>query len=629
MIHAKPINITHKKQINEIGAILIETRREIRNLNPDIAESDQSILKLVLFGCLYVQITSDENIKYNKCATDFTLICNLIDSNLNISFADEYLGKTIDIKKISYAGIIEKLYKIKAFPAWIELLPYALELLDYSEADLSLSYRDRRNGIITKKKKHSGIYYTPADVAQYMATECIAKIYSREVKDLQNIRFMDFSCGSGVFLLQILSVSYDKKIITNADNCLGFIEQSIYGMDISRFAVECAKFCIISYCLSSLPFAKNNIGKLLEALNRNIVSADGTKFEEYISINTQYPKTFNCIIGNPPYVSNTSTTENLFIPFVYNIIKHSEENSVCSLVLPLSFSYNNKTDFCQLREFIQKDNAQWQVEHYDRSPDSLFGDDVKSRVCIVYRNSNNAHSLRSTKLMRWTSIFREQLLFSPKETAEIADLSISKFIPKLSSDMEKDCYSKLTNNGKSLLDMFNMNRRTTTPYKVIIKGTAYNWICAYDHIPHSYEADGTEFVSKELKSFCVSTQDEQYFAIAVLNSKIAFWLWTVIGDGFHITNNLFSTLRICKDMFSEADYRRIIQLGQDISSRLVEYKNVTINSGKTITNYNHLPLLDLISEIDNILCNTINAPEKFSNYLSQWYFDFITCGRNS
>ena len=58
MIHAKPINITHKKQINEIGAILIETRREIRNLNPDIAESDQSILKLVLFGCLYALLIS-------------------------------------------------------------------------------------------------------------------------------------------------------------------------------------------------------------------------------------------------------------------------------------------------------------------------------------------------------------------------------------------------------------------------------------------------------------------------------------------------------------------------------------------------------------------------------------------
>ena len=196
-------------------------------------------------------------------------------------------------------------------------------------------------------------------------------------------------------------------------------------------------------------------------------------------------------------------------------------------------------------------------------------------------------------------------------------------------DIEKDCYLKLANNGKSLLDLFSMTRKTTTPYKVIIKGTAYNWICAYDHIPYSHEADGTEFVSKELKSFHVGTQDEQYFAIAVLNSKIEFWVWTVIGDGFHITNNLFSTLRISKDMFSAADYRRIIQLGQDISYRLVEYKNITINSGKTITNYNHLPLLDLISEIDNILCNTINAPEKFSNYLSQWYFDFITCGRNS
>lgn len=629
MIHSKPINITHKKQINEIGAILIETRREIRKLNPDIAESDQSILKLVLLGCLYIQITPDKNINCNKCAIDFILICNTIDSNLYISFTNEYLGKTIDIRRISYNGIIEKLYKIKAFPGWIELLPYALELLDYSEEDLSLSYRDRRNGIITKKKKHSGIYYTPADVAQYMATECIAQIYSRELKDLQNVRFMDFSCGSGVFLLQILGVSYDKKIITNSDNCLRFIEQSLYGMDISQLAVECAKFCIISYCLSSLAFAKINIGKLLEALNRNIVSADGTNFEKYVSVNPQYPKTFNCIIGNPPYVSNTNTTENLFIPFVYNIIKHSDENSVCSLVLPLSFSYNNKTDFCQLREAIQKDNAQWQFEHYDRSPDSLFGDDVKSRACIVYRNSNNAHSLHSTKLMRWTSIFREQLLFASKETAEIADLSISKFIPKLSSNIEKDCYLKLTKNEKSLLDMLNMHRRATTPYKVIIKGTAYNWICAYDHIPYSCETDGTEFVSKELKSFCVSTQDEQYFAIAILNSKMAFWLWTVIGDGFHITNNLFTTLRISKDMFSEADYRRIIQFGQDISSRLVEYKNVTINSGKTITNYNHLPLLDLISEIDTILCNTIKAPENFLNYLSQWYFDFITCGRNS
>ena len=629
MIHAKPINITHKKQINEFGAILIETRREIRDLNPDIAKCDQSILKLVLLGCLYVQIASYENIKYNKCATDFTLICNTIDSNFNISFTDDYLGKTIDLKKISYTGIIEKLYKIKDFPAWIELLPYALESLDYSEADLSLSYRDRRNGIITKKKKHSGIYYTPADVSQHMATECITKIYSREPKDLQNIRFMDFSCGSGVFLLQILGVSCDRKIITDADSCLRFIEQSIYGMDISKFAVECAKFCIVSYCLSSLAFTKINIGKLMEALNRNIVCTDGTNFEKYASVNPQYPKTFNCIIGNPPYVSNTNTTENLFIPFVYNIINYSDENSVCSLVLPLSFSYNNKTDFCQLREFIQRDKAQWQVEHYDRSPDSLFGDDVKSRVCIVYRDSNYAHSLRSTKLMRWTSIFREQLLFSPKETVEIADLSISKFIPKLSCDAEKECYLKLTNNEKSLLDMFNLHRRTTTPYKVIIKGTAYNWICAYDHIPHSCEADGTEFVSKELKSFCVGTQDEQYFSIAVLNSKIAFWLWTVIGDGFHITNNLFSTLKISKDMFSEADYRRIIQLGQDISARLVEHKNVTINSGKIITNYNHLPLLDLISEIDTILCNTINAPEEFSNYLSQWYFDFITCGRNS
>lgn len=629
MKYATPINITYKKQINEIGSVLVDTRRNIAQLNPQLKQSETVLLKLVLLGCMYVQIIAHEKRTVNATATNFNVIATYVDTELGSPFSQKYLDSYINLENVRCEGIIEKLLKIKTIANWLELLPYALELLDYSEDDLSGASLDRRNGIVTKKKKNSGIYYTPTDVAQYMALRCINKLYESGEFEKGNIRFMDFSCGSGIFLIQILSICICKKIVSDSRQCAHFIARSIFGMDISEFAVECSKFCVISYCLSSESIEKSNVPYIYNSLNKNIVCSDGTAFEEFTETHPDYPKTFSCIIGNPPYVSKTQAAENLFIPFVYNAIRYSDTFSMSALVLPLSLAYNNKADFCSLRTAIKEDSSLWQFEHYDRSPDSLFGDDVKSRACIIFRDSYENSALFTTKLIRWTSIFREQTLFGVKEKVDISDLPIFKFIPKISTPIEKDAFLKITSGKVSLLGTLGVSKKEITPFPIVIKGTAYNWICAYDHIPYACDKNGVPFISKEMKFFYVETMEDQYFAIAVLNSIMTFWLWTVIGDGFHVTNSLFSMVKIEKNMFSESDYAKIIALGKEISARMVNYKSSTTNRGKIITNYNHLPLLNLITEVDKILCKTIKAPESLSDYLSKWYSDFTKCGRNS
>ena len=48
-------------------------------------------------------------------------------------------------------------------------------------------------------------------------------------------------------------------------------------------------------------------------------------------------------------------------------------------------------------------------------------------------------------------------------------------------------------------------------------------------MPPAFNSDGTIYVSKDLKIFSCKSPADKYFSLACLNSKLAFWLWTVVG----------------------------------------------------------------------------------------------------
>lgn len=84
---------------------------------------------------------------------------------------------------------------------------------------------------------------------------------------------------------------------------------------------------------------------------------------------------------------------------------------------------------------------------------------------------------------------------------------------------------------------------------------------------------------KDLKIFSCKSTADKYFSLACLNSKLAFWLWTVVGDGFHVTNRLLSVFSPGNDSVA---YDTLVTLGQDFSEKIKKYPIISINSGKTI-----------------------------------------------
>lgn len=642
MKNHEPINITHKTEINRIGHSLVLARRALLNDNPEMHLSTLQLLRLVLLGCLCIEVAQ---IKYtdsrHKSLNDSKSLGSAIDY-LSLNNDNGWIRKALHLSEAEVAAFnfdsaFNFLKDNLANPMFGDLLPYALELLEYSEQDLASASMDRRYGVVTQKKKKNGIYYTPVDVAAYMVETCVEHL-SKKHLPLSECCFADFCCGSGIFLIQIIE-SVSKRICFNtASEYISFINRSLYGFDISEHAVDCARYSVAAYCMKRYWNQNMNIESLFRALHKNIVSADATSLNDFFDLHPSHPNRFECIVGNPPYVGITKQAEddsstilrsNLFIPFVENLIGYSSDNSVCSLVLPLSFSYNNQLSFRNMREKIEVDDAEWYVEHYDRSPDSLFGDDVKSRNCIVFRNSGNkGHKIYTTGLMRWTSTVRKEFLLSSKPLTDITELPIREYVPKLGAQIERQAFSKIVAEKTSLL-MHLENCERWKEYKVVIKGTAYNWICAYDHIPPSYDESGNEYVSKELKVFSAKGEEDVCFAIAILNSTIAFWMWTVVGDGFHITRRMLESLRIDRGCFNPEQYAEVVCLGREFSRRIRQHPIQSVNSGKVITTYDHLPLQDIVIRIDLLMTKALGLPGSFPNYLHEWYDNIVSCGRPS
>ena len=631
MEKSKPLSIIFKKDINTIGNELILIRRAFKEENDSLGLNDTQLLRLILLGCLHINMCDFVGMRSNLyLSKSLNAIFDNVESMLGNGFVEEYVGLSYDkVSQISCISAAQHFETIVRIPMWKKLLPYAFEILEYSEQELEQASKDRRSGIITKKKKQSGVYYTPMDVVKYMVNGCLDKLEHRQIS-LMNCYYVDYSCGSGVFLLQLLDSIIERNLITCYEDYYTFVLSSLFGVDISEYAVECCRYMILQHCINHFYKCGINFRLPLLALRKNIIVADATDMDAYYRYHSSFPKQFGCIIGNPPYVGTSnpeqqSIKSNLFIPFVYNLQKYSSKKSVCALVLPLAFSYNNQLGFREMRKSIEEDYAEWQIEHYDRSPDSLFGDDVKARACIVFRISGETHKVCSTGLMRWTSTSREHLLTTPKKLIDITEFSIVEFVPKLACRLEKVVYAKILKQPNTLLDIL-QTQSFFSENCIAVKGTAYNWICAYDHLPPAFNADGTPYVSKDLKLFSTNNEEERYFVLAYLNSRIAFWLWTIVGDGFHVTNRLMSIIRFSKDTFV---YNKLVLLGKAFSKLLIQYPTISINSGKTITSYDHNKLMDIVEQIDIAIIEALSIDQSFIIHLRQWYFDIVTCGRQN
>lgn len=148
------------------------------------------------------------------------------------------------------------------------LLPYTLE--EHGPGSRASVMKDPATASSRAAKREGGVFYTPADVADYMV-EHARKLYSG---DFLTAKSLDPACGTGVFFLAMLRSAIRQHDAADDFSRLDYITSCLHGLDVSGQALDAAAFVLLQECLPELPARSLSPLTAWKLIRRNLVEAD-------------------------------------------------------------------------------------------------------------------------------------------------------------------------------------------------------------------------------------------------------------------------------------------------------------------------------------------------------------------
>ena len=399
--------------------------------------------------------------------------------------------------------------------------------------------------------------------------------------------------------------------------------------DLRRAGLECSQASIVR-------------------LNQYMAPKDQAEFE----IVRMFPEVFvgqnpgfACIVGNPPFGKAPKNMENSdclrpsscisfgalqepspkwqYPKFVEGLYRLTRRGGFGAMVTPLNLAYGR--EFRGLRAAIERAPVRSTFTFFDRSPDALFGDKVKTRNVVLFVQSSECHEAEicTTHLLRWTRTKRAQLWTQIQPTL-LSEIGIQGFVPKLGTAIEVECWKSLRNRLNTLrsviVDSGSKERAHAT---IQINATAYNWLPAFRHVP----ATVGSVPSPSMRAYRLRSAAEADVVYSCLVSSLAYWLWTVEADGFHVTNSFILSLPFVPEIFSDRDAQVLSELGQAHDLTIRSNPTFKLNAGKNILNFNRQSASHISYHIDRVLVHALNLPSAFLGVLRERATNLVYVGR--
>jgi hypothetical protein len=532
---------------------------------------------------------------------------------------------------------------------FFELLPYILE--EHGPGSRYSVMKDPSTAPARRSKKENGVFYTPCDVADYM----VRRSWSLFPQNPTTVKWLDPACGTGVFLLA--AVRRARQALCGSD-LFEFVRNCLFGCDISEHALDAAAFVLLRetgcgglHPLEAWKTIRSNFRKIdaLTIESAHKTRNDGELFaadERLGPLEKVFPSCaggFQFIVGNPPYselpksarAALTSSFEtvrctagkaraNAYPVFIEQSLRllNNDAGVVC-LVTPLSLAYNTEMQYVICRRLIQQAKGTWDFAFFDREPHALFGEEVKTRNAILFftREIPTAHSrvrINTGPLRKWTSRTRVKLFEKIQFTPLPLKFSIELGIPKLEGGGQVAVFEQLKSNparfrnwGRHLTCSPQLAFSRKDRADVFIGGTAYNFLNVYRPLS-DFPSGSITLTASKVHCVRFETEEEAAAAYAIMNSRLVFWMWSVLGDGFHVQSNFIKSFPIDLSCISAMELQQLAHLGAKLWEKVQGERLISVNGGRTTIGFRPLHFNRTRDEIDKIVLTCLHLREEFA-----------------
>ncbi len=382
--------------------------------------------------------------------------------------------------------------------------------LSIGEVSILYEYSVTRNN--SKSRKSDGQFFTPDDVADFMAS------YS---KKFDAGIWLDPCSGIGNLSWHLVAAQQDPE---------KFLSNNLILSDKDDLAL------LVARCLLTISFQEKN-KRLFDQIEKNFIKFDflsvsDTGQDDLFSTKerlSDIPK-HDFVIVNPPYLAvkidsrfETAKSGDLYSYFLENIIKSSK-----GFISVTPQSFTNAKKFQSLRRLLLNKYDNLKIFTFDNVPANIF-----RGIKFGSTNSNQSNSIRAsiivampgegkyqiTPLLRWRSSERS-LLFSNIENL-LADVKLDDlFFPKLGRGFEK-LYSYLQN--KPTLKILCSAKKTKFPLYV---PSAPRYFIPALKKPAKRASQ---------KVIYFSSEDDRDKAYMLINSSLLYWWWRVRDGGMTLS----------------------------------------------------------------------------------------------
>ena len=538
-----------------------------------------------------------------------------------------------------------------------EQLPY---LLDPHGPGSRLSVkRDPTTRAARVRKRAEGVFYTPEDVATYMVRGCLNSVRRDDLPTVY-----DPACGTGVFLraaLRELRRRHDDEDVSS----LAF--ECLFGTDIAPWPLDASAFVLLTELLvresgRSAPPGEQwsrlrlNLGRidtlLLEPVSLNIRGNDHSRRVSLSTLFSAMKKAPTVIVGNPPYadLGNPPYVEDLIRPFKTLQVKPlptaelylafleqmmrlgNRRQCAGSLVLPLSIASNIGPQFAVARQLIQETPGRWRFAFFDREPQALFGEDVKTRNAILFwsRDASSKDSvIASGPLRRWRGDGRAAMFDGIRFTP--IHYHIRPGIPKVEGSRQATAMGTLGARWDRLRQaVYSADRMsladtlTAGDHVVLVGATAYNFLNVFLRPPRTVLEGRPQLSENPLHAIHCATPEMALAVFGMLSSHLAYWWWHTHGDGFHVSRRFIMDFPFGNDVLANHHMDSLSKTGATLWSAIKAHPTVSLNRGRVSLAYNPINHTGARRSVDQLLISVAGLNGDFVDELQRFAEHTVT-----